>query len=70
MQKRKKMEIDALRICFGLITDRLVKPLNRDFPRGGVESSFVISRSAIAHRGMTAITLDCEAPTQKPAAQF
>jgi hypothetical protein len=24
----------------------------------------------MAHRGTTAITLDCEAPTQKPAAHF
>jgi hypothetical protein len=68
--KTEENGISALRICFGLITERLVKPLNRNFLRGGVESSFVISRSAIAHREMTAITLDGEAPTQKTAAHF
>jgi hypothetical protein len=52
------------------ITERLAKRLNRDFLRGGGESSSVIPRRAIAHRGMTAITLDGEAPTQKPAAPF
>ena len=52
------------------ITERLAKRLNRDFLRGGGESSFVIPRRAIAHRELTAITLDGEAPTQKPAAHF
>jgi hypothetical protein len=35
MQKRKKMEVGALRICFSLITDRLAKRLNRVVLRGG-----------------------------------